>query len=195
MNTWDKKVKVDKKFVPKRYVLRYYKKLWRESPIFRNILKKKGSFIRATYGRKSVIRRKEVKISNIDDLEKVIKEHAVEFHVPTKKMKYKTYLDIDLPKSMVPNKRRIARSIIKKLKQNDVNVSLVTDAPSGAHVFSNTSKEKFVKALKEISEKDKKFHIGKSSKSKIVLDPYEPNVAVPGSLSSTGKPYKRWKKI
>jgi hypothetical protein len=194
MNTWDKNVRVNKKNIPKKRVLNYYRKLWRESRLFRDTLRKKGAFVRATYGNKTIIKRKGVKVNNIEDLEKLIKEHAVEFHVPTSKIKYRSYLDIDLPKRMEPKRKKLSRSIVNNLKECGINISLVTDSPSGAHVFSNTPKNDLINALKKISKENKNIHIGRSSKTKIVLDPYEPNVAIPGSLSCKGKPYMRWQK-
>lgn len=194
MNTWDKKVKVNKKMIPKRTVLAYYRKLWSESPTFRSLLKKNGSFIRATYDGKTIIKRRGVKFNNFEDLEEAVKEHAVEFHIPAKKTKYASYLDIDLPPRYQPNRKAISRSIINKLKNKRINVSLITDAPSGIHVFSNTSKSKLMKALHEIESEDSRLIVGKSSKTKIVMDPNEPNVAIPGSLSYKGSPYRKWKK-
>lgn len=196
MNTWDNEVVVNKKKVPKKNVLRYYKKLWRESPLFRRILKNKGAFVRATYGNKAVIKRKNVKINNVDDLEKIIKEHAVEFIAPTKNID-RSVVDIDMPSRFIPRKRYFSRKIVNALKKQKIPVSIVTDSPRGAHIFSSATKSELKKALDNIvqNDKDKNFHIGKSSNKKIVLDPYEPNVAVPDSLSCTGKPYKRWKKI
>lgn len=196
MNTWDKKVKVDKKFVPKRKVLKYYKKLWRESPVFRNTLKNNGSFIRATYGNKSVIKRNNVKIKNIDDLEKVIKEHAVEFIAPTKNID-RYVIDIDMPSKYIPRKRYLSRKIVNDLKKQKIPISIVTDSPRGAHIFSSAPKSELKKALENIArnDKEKRYHVGRSSEKKIVLDPYEPNVAIPDSLSCNGKPYKRWEKI
>lgn len=194
MNTWDKKVKVNKKMIPKRNVLAYYRKLWNESPIFRSLLRKNGSFIRATYDGKTIIKRRGVRFYNFNDLEEAVKEHAVEFHIPTNKTKYASYLDIDVPPKFQPNRKKIAISIVNKLKNKHVNVSLVTDAPSGAHVFSTTPKAKLMKALHEIEAEDKRLIVGKSSKTKIVMDPNEPNVSIPGSLSHKGKPYRMWKK-
>ena len=87
----------------------------------------------------------------------------------------------------------ISRSIIKKLKTKRVNISLVTDAPSGIHVFSNTPKSKLMKALHEMETEDKRLIVGKSSKTKIVIDPNESNVAIPNSLSYKGIAYRTWK--
>jgi hypothetical protein len=196
MNTWDKKVRVNKKFVPKKKVLNYYRKLWRESPVFRNTLKKKGAFVRATYGNKTIIKRKGVKVNNIDDLEKLIKEHSVEFIVPTKNID-RTVIDIDVPPKFMPRKQYLSRKVVKELQIKKIPISIVTDSPRGAHIFSSAPKLRIKNALTEIAkdDSDNKFHVGKSSKTKIVLDPYEPNVAIPGSLSCNGKPYKRWNKI
>jgi hypothetical protein len=193
-STWDRKVRVNKKMVPKREVLAYYKKLWAESPEFRSMLRTKGAFIRASYDGKTVIKRHNVKLNNWNDVESIVREHGVEFHVLAKKTKFASYLDVDLPPRQIPNRMPIARSIIKKLKSKKVNVSLVTDAPSGVHIFSKTPKPKLIKALKEIEAKDKRIFVGKFSKTKIVVDPNEPNFAVPNSLSCKGKPYRVWKK-
>ena len=100
-----------------------------------------------------------------------------------------------MPNKYVKNKRRISRGLLNKLKKKGIKIKLVTDAPSGSHIFCDSTKGKLKKALKEIANDDERFHVGKTSKSKIVLDPAEPNVAVPGSLSYKGEPYKRWKKI
>lgn len=198
MNTWDKKVKVNNKYVPKRKVLDYYKNLWNSSTRFRNLLKKNGAFIRASYNGKPVVKRKKIKIKDFDDLKRAIKEHAVEFHVPSKKTPYTSYLDIDLPPRYKKRRKQVSRSVIDQLKDEGVNVSLVTDAPSGAHIFSTSPQSKLKKALQNIKNKNKRtkkrYHIGKSSRNKIVLDPSEPNVAIPDSLSMKGKPYKQWKK-
>lgn len=194
MNTWDKKVVVNNKQIPKRNVLRYYKKLWRESPMFRKTLKNNGAFVRATYGNNAVIKRKGVKVNNIDDLERVIKEHAVEFIAPTKNID-KSVIDIDLPPHLLPRKRYYSRKVVNDLKKQNIPISIVTDSPRGAHIFSSAPTSQLKKALDAISKENKIFHVGRSSKQKIVLDPYEPNVAVPDSLSCKGKPYKRWAKI
>jgi hypothetical protein len=193
MDTWNKKVKVNKKMIPKKTVLAYYRKLWAESPGFRSLLKKKGAFIRATYDGKTVIKRRKIKFNNWGDVEEAIKEHAVEFHIPVNKLKYKSYVDIDMPKKYQPDKHRIARSIVNKLKKRKINISLVTDAPSGVHVFSKTNKSKLMKALNEVANEDKRLLIGKSSETKVIMDPNEPNAAIPGSLSYKGTPYKRLK--
>ena len=178
--------------VQKKSVLEYYRNLWNESPTFRTLLKKKGAFIRATYDGKVVIKRRGIKFNNIEDLENAVREHAVEFHIPAKETKYASYLDIDLPPRYQSNKKSVSRSLVDKLKKKNVNVSLVTDAPSGIHVFSKTPKQKLMKALHEIEAGDKRLLVGKSSKTKIVIDPNEPNVAIPGSLSYKGKPYRKW---
>lgn len=195
MNTWDKKVKVNNKLVPKRKVLDYYKTLWKKNRRFRETLKKKGIFVRASYGKKSIIRRKNININSMKDLEKVVHEHGVEFIAPTKNVD-KNVVDIDMPKKYLSKRKPISRSVVKELKKRGVKISLVTDSPRGAHIFSKSSTSKLKKALKEIAQadSDKKFHVGKSSKKRIVLDPAEPNVAVPNSLSMRGKPYKQWKK-
>jgi hypothetical protein len=196
MNTWDKKVLVNNKKVPKKNVLRYYKKLWREKPSFRKNLKKRGAFVRATYGNKKIIKRKGVNVNNIKDLEKLIKEHSVEFIAPTKNID-KSVIDIDFPPRLLPKKRYLSRKVVNDLKRKNIPISIVTDSPRGAHIFSSAPKSQIRNALNEIAknDSDNRFHVGKSSKTKIVLDPYEPNVAVPDSLSCNGKPYKRWNKI
>jgi hypothetical protein len=197
MDTWNKKVKVNKKMIPKKKVFKYYKKLWKENPTFRNLLRKKGVFVRASYKNgKTAIKRKGIKIKNINDLERAIKEHSVEFIAPTKNID-KTVVDIDMPSKFIPRKRYISRKVVNELKKQKIPVSIVTDSPRGAHIFSSATKSQLKKALEKIvkKDKDKKFYVGKSSKKKIVLDPYEPNVAIPDSLSTKGKPYKRWKKI
>ena len=195
IDTWDKKVKVNNKMVPKKKVLDYYRNLWKNDIRFRNTVKKNGIFVRASDGGKSVIRRKGIKIDNIEDLEKVIYEHGVEFIAPTKNVDINV-IDIDMPSKYIPKKRQISHKIVQELKSQGVKVSVVTDSPRGAHVFSKSSKPQLRKALKMISDNDKakRFHVGKSSQDKIVLDPGEPNVAIPRSLSIKGKPYKIWKK-
>jgi hypothetical protein len=192
MSTWDEKVRVNNTLVPKGKVLAYYKRMWNENPGFRAMLLKKGVFIRADYNGRSVIRR-NVRFKGWKDVENAIRQHAIELHTPFKNMKYASYLDVDLPPIYVPNKTSIAKSIIKKLKKKRINISMVTDAPSGVHIFSMTPKTKLVKALKEIEAKDKRIFIGRSSKTKIVLDPSEANSSIPGSLSCKGKPYRVWK--
>ena len=102
-----------------------------------------------------------------------------------------------MPKRYIPKKRQISRTVVNKLKKRGIKVSMVTDAPRGAHIFSRASKGDIRKALKDIAKEDKnkRFYVGKSSNKKIVLDPSEPNIAVPNSLSIKGKPYKKWKKV
>jgi len=194
MNTWDKKVTVNGQNIPKRQVLNYYKKLWKNNRRFRETVKKKGIFVRASYGKKSVIRRKNISINSYKDLEKAIHEHGVEFIAPTKNVD-KNVVDIDMPKKYLPKKRIISRSVARELKKRGIKISLITESPNGSHIFSKSTKPQIKKALTEIAldDKDNKFHVGKSSKNKIVLDPYEPNVAIPYSLSIKGKPYKPWK--
>ena len=192
-STWDEKVRVNKTLIPKWKVLAYYKRMWNENPGFRAMLLKKGVFIRADYNGKSVIRR-NVRFKGWNDVETAIRQHAIEFHVPFKSIKYASYLDVDLPPIYVPNKTPIAKSIINKLRKKKVNVSMVTDAPSGVHIFSKTPKSKLVKAIKEIEAEDKRILVGRSSKTKIVIDSNEPNVAIPGSLSYKGRSYRKWKK-
>ena len=193
-STWDKKVKVNNTMVPKKKVLAYYKRLWAESPGFRSMLRTKGAFIRATYDGKTVIKRKKIRFEEWKDVEAAVKEHAVEFHIPANKTKFASYVDVDMPPPYVPKKQPIARSLINKLRRRNINVSMVTDAPSGIHIFSKTPKHKLIKALKDIEANDKRILIGKSSRTKIVIDPNEPNVAIPGSLSYKGKPYRKWKR-
>ena len=192
MNTWSKKVKVDNKMVSKRKVLDYYRKLWKEDKTFKDTVKKKGLFVRSSFGKKSVIRRKGIKINNITDLEKVVNEHAVELITPVKNTKANSLVDIDIPRSQLSNKKKISRSIVKRLKEKDIDVALVTDSPRGSHIFCRSKKPKLKKALKEIASEDKKLYVGKSSKDKVVLDAGEPAVALPNSLSIKGKPYKKW---
>jgi hypothetical protein len=195
-DTWEKTVKVNNKRIPKKKVLAYYRDLWRSSPMFRNYLRKKGAFIRATYNGKTVVKRRAIVFRNWADVERAVKEHAVEFHIPVKSLRFASYLDVDLPPPLVKDRKRISRSILKKLRTQNVNISMITDAPSGVHILSSTPKKKMVAAVKEIEARDpKRYKVGKSSPSKIVLDPNEPNVAVPGSLSYKGAPYKRWKKV
>ena len=195
VDTWNKKVKVNKQMVPKKKVLSYYRKLWNKSPGFRSLLKKKGAFIRATYDGKVIIKRRKIKFNNWDDVEEAIKEHSVEFHIPVNKLKYKSYIDIDMPKKYGSDKQRIARSIVSRLKKHKTNIAMVVDSPHGIHIFSNTSKQKLVKSLNEVASEDKRLMVGKSSSSKITLDPHEPNTAIPESLSYKGTPYRKWKKI
>ena len=83
---------------------------------------------------------------------------------------------------------------MNQLKSEGIKIDFVTDAPRGAHIFTKSTKPQLKQALKRIADKDERMHVGKSSKSKIVLDPGEPAVAVPGSLSMKGKPYVRWKR-
>jgi hypothetical protein len=196
VDTWDKKVRVNNRAIPKKKVLAYYKNLWDTNPSFCKILKENGAFIRASYDNALVIKRKKVRISSYADLERAIKEHAVEFIAPTKNID-RSLVDIDMPPQFIPRKRTLSRNVVNALKKQKIPVSLVTDSPRGAHIFSSANKTELKKALDAIADgdKDKKFYVGKSSKKKIVLDPYEPNVAIPGSLSCNGKPYKRWEKI
>ena len=192
MNTWDEKVKVNKTLVPKWKVLAYYKRMWNENPGFRSMLRKKGVFIRADYNGKMVIKRHNIKLNNWKDVENEIRQHAIELHTPFKNTKYISYLDVDLPPPYISNKTPIAKSIIKKLKKKRINISMVTDAPSGVHIFSKTPKAKLIKAIKQLADEDKRFAVARSSKTKITLDSTEPNVAVPSSLSYKGKPYRKW---
>jgi len=72
---------------------------------------------------------------------------------------------------------------------------MVTDSPSGVHIFTREPKSKIVKALKDLAAKDKKYAVGRiKKKNKILLDPYQPNTGIPGSLAIKGRPYRPWKK-
>jgi hypothetical protein len=190
MDTWDKKITVGTKKVKKSKIRDYYHQLWNKDPRFRAHIKKKGLFVRAMYKGKPTIVRKGIKVKDWEDLESLIKDHAVEFHAS--KTEYPSYLDVDLPTNLISKRKSIARSLIRKLKKKKVNISMVTDSPSGFHIFSKTSKQKLNKALKDIEAKDKKILIGKSSSTKIVIDANQPNHAIPQSLSVRGKPYKKW---
>jgi hypothetical protein len=190
--TWNKPIVVGNKEIEKKKVLDYYKKLWKKDKTFRDTLKKEGIFVRASYGKKGVIKRKGIKIKGINDLEKMIHEHAVEFILPVKKTGFNSFVDIDMPKKHIPKRRQIARSIIDKLKKRKIQINLVTDSPRGVHIFSKTDKKQVNTALKEIVEGDERMRVGKTSKTKIVLDPSESAVAIPNSLSIKGKPYKKW---
>jgi len=183
-------VKVNNRFTSKDKVKQHYKKQWRKKN-FREILKKEGVFTRNSFNGKSVIKRKGVKIKNWKDLEKQINQHAVEIIVPAKNIS-KSFVDIDIPKEKLKNKRSIIKDVVTHLKKQKIKVKSVTVSPNGGHIHTNNSKNILVSSLKNIEKQDKKFHVGKSSKKKIVLDPYEPNVAVPGSLSIKGKPYKEF---
>jgi len=189
-DTWNKKVKVNNQAVPKKRVRDYYKRLWNKDPSFRENLRKKGLFVRAMYNGKPTIVRKGIRVKNWEDLESLIRDHAVEFHAS--KTGYPSYLDVDLPVHLIPKRKSIARSLISKLKKKKVYISMVTDSPSGVHIFSKTPKQKLNKALKDIEAKDKQILIGKSSSTKIVIDSNQPNHAIPQSLSIRGKPYKKW---
>jgi len=192
MDTWKKKVKVNKKNIEKKKVKLYYKQLWKNKS-FRNLVTKDDVFVRASHNNKSIIKRKNVKIKNWQDLENQIERHAVEVHVPTKKTGMR-YIDVDIKGKDVKNKKRIGKSIINKLRKQKVNVSMVTDSPSGVHIFSKSPKSKVVTAVKKIESEDKKVRVSKSPKGRktVALDVNEPNTAIPGSLSIKGKPYKKW---
>ena len=142
MNTWDKKVKVDNKMVSKQKVLDYYKKLWKNDKAFKDTVKKKGLFVRSSFGNKSVIRRKGIKIDNIKDLEKLIHERSVELIAPVKNTEANSLVDIDVPRSQLSNKKRISRSIVKQLKEKDIDITIVTDSPRGSHIFCRSKKPK-----------------------------------------------------
>ena len=195
MSTWDKKVMVNGRLVKKQIVREYYKNQWKKKS-FRNLIKKKGVFVRSYFNGKSIIQRKNIHINNWNDMEDAIKNHAVEFITPVQNINAGGIIDIDLPKRLAPKKKTLTRSVIRKLKSMGIKIKEVNDSPQGAHVFTASSKKETKKALQLIANEDKKhrFHIGKQSKSKIVLDADEPNIAVPGSLSIKGSKYKKWKK-
>jgi hypothetical protein len=194
MDTWNKRVRVNGKRVKKKAVRDYYKKLWNKDKGFRDNLRKRQLFIRADYDGKQTIVRNGVKIREWNDLETLIKNHSVEFHLPVSQYNYNSYVDIDMPPRYVPRKRAITKSLMGRLKRKGVNIALVVDSPSGAHIFSNTKRQKVKEVLKEIAAEDARFAVKKTSKTKIVLDPAEPNAAVPGSLSCRGRPYRKWRK-
>lgn len=191
--SWKKKVKVNNKKVSKKKVLDYYSTLWKRKS-FRDVLQKDGIFVRADYGSKSIIKRKNISIKKFKDLKKIIHEHGIELITPLKNTKYNSVVDIDMPKKYVDNKKHISQTVVDKLRDEGVKINMVTDAPRGAHIFSKSKKSKVKDALKKIAGSDDKFYVGKSSKKRIVLDPDEPNIAVPGSLSIKGKPYRIWRK-
>jgi len=188
MDTWNKKVKVSNKNITKKSVRDYYKKLWKSDKTFRETIKKKGLFVRASFNGKPIIRRKHIKVDNWNDLEELIKNHAVEFHTKSSNVS-RSYIDVDIPKSKIGNKKSICSKIINALKKNNVKIKKVTDSPSGVHIFTTSNKKKLIGSLKELD--NNKYHIGKTSKDKIILDPHEPNVAIPRSLSIKGKPYRK----
>ena len=186
----EKKVKVNNKQIPKHEVLRYYRNLWKKNPAFRNTVKTKGVFIRASYKNKDVIKRHNIRINNLKDLERAVDQHAVEFIIPIKKTRYKNYVDIDMPRKHLKQKRSIAKSIVNKMRKK-TKVNMVVETPRGIHIYSNSDKKTIHKACKQIADEDKRMIVGKTSKNKIVLDPNESAVAIPGSLSTKGKPYRR----
>jgi hypothetical protein len=186
MNTWNKKVKVGGKSVPKSQVRAYYKKMWK-NPNFRRNVTQKGVYIRADYNGHTVIRRKGIRIKNWNDMERLIKGHAVEFISPVNKMGYKTGIDVDIPKSKLRSKATVRKKVLHQLRKDKVNIRLVTDAPHGVHVFSNSSKSRIKSSLRKVG---RGYHVGRHAKNKIVLDPYEVAVAIPNSLSTRCKPYK-----
>jgi len=191
-DTWDKTITVDKKPIPKKRIREYYRRLWKKDPAFRNSLKKNGLFVRAIYNGKPTIVRKGVKVKDWDDVEGLIKDHAVEFHLPAKKFNCRSYVDIDMPPRYAKQRSKIAHSIVDKLKRRNINVKTVVNSPSGLHILSNTDKGKMKAALKDIATEDRRLAVAKSSRTKITLDVNEPNGAVPGSLSYKGKPYRKW---
>jgi len=72
---------------------------------------------------------------------------------------------------------------------------MLTNSPSGVHIFTDAPKTKLVAALDDIEKYDKRnYHVGKHAKDKIVLDPFEPNTSIPGSLSIKGSSYKEIEK-
>ena len=184
------KVKVNNKFVSKETVKKHYRKKWKKKS-FRNLIKKQGVFTKNSFKGKTVVKRKNIKINNWEDLEKQLDNHAVEFIIPTKKTG-KRFVDVDIPKNRLNNKSNIKKHIVKNLKNRNVDIDSITSTPSGIHIFTKSSKSKLVNALKSIQHKDKRFKVGrKRSSSKIILDPYENAVAIPGSLSIKGKPYEQ----
>ena len=183
------KVEVNNRMVSKKQVKNHYRKEWQKQR-FRELIKKHGVFTRNSFNGKNVIRRKNIKIRGWKDLEKHIDQHAVEIHTPTRNVS-KSYVDVDIPRKRLKQKDSIGKKILGFLRSNNVKVKMVTSSPSGIHIFTDCSKPKLVKALKEIEKYDKKnYHVGKHSKDKIVLDPYEPNTSIPGSLSIKGSSYR-----
>jgi len=191
-DTWKKKIVIGGKKVPKWKIRNYYKRLWSRDPAFRANLRKKGLFVRADYKGKPTIVRKGIRVRNWNDLEALVKDHAIELHLPAKQYDYPSYVDVDMPPRYAKTRKQLGKSLVNRLKKKGVKISLVTDSPSGIHIFSKTRKAKLKPALKEIAAEDKRFIVGKSSRTRIVLDENEPNCAVPSSLSYKGKPYKKW---
>jgi len=190
MDTWKKEITVGNKKLQKKKVLQYYRNLWKKKS-FRDIVRKKGVFVRASYG-KPVIKRKNIKIDTFNDMRKIIHEHGVEIISPVKNIGYKSAVDVDMPKRYLKGRKKNAWTVIRRLKESRVDVAEVTDSPRGVHIFSRSKKSDMRQALERIAKEDSRFHVGRSSKQKIVLDAGESNMAIPGSLSIKGKPYKKW---
>ena len=195
-DTWDKKIRIGDRYVTKRYILRHYAKLWKNDPEFRRLVKKKGVFVRAVYGNRPIIKRHNIRINNFEDIKELIKEHAVEFHIPQKKLKDETAIDIDVPKKLRSNgkKTEVLRDCIKYLKRGTKIKAVVRTPDGGYHIHvDKIPKRTMIKLLKPIAQEHAKFvDLGKrKKKDKINIDVAEPNIAIPGSMSVKGKTYKR----
>ena len=194
-NTWDKKIKIGNKYVPKKRILRHYAKLWKNDPYFRRLVTTDGVFVRAVYNNRPVIKRRKIKIKSFEDLRELIKDHAVEFHIPQKKLKHEMAIDIDVPKRWQKNGKRIEvlNACIDHLKK-EVRVKAIVKTPSGYHIhIDRIPKRKVKKLLKPVADRYAPLvTLGKEkNKRKIIIDVAEPNIAIPGSLSITGKVYKK----
>ena len=199
-DTWEKIIRLGKKRLKKKQILNYYAKLWKNDKLFRKLVTSEGVFVRAVYKNKPVIKRRKIKIESFEDLKELIKNHAVEFHIPQKTLQRKHNMfsiDIDVPEKMWRSsvKTRLLHSLLGHLSKNKkIKVRQVVRTPRGYHLFVSGNKREVKKTLKPAVQDIPSAVFGKRKGNSIVIDLNEPNTAIPGSLSVHGGKYEILKK-
>jgi len=195
MDTWEKKIRLGNKFVKKKQILAYYKRLWKNSKLFRKLVTAKGVFVRAVYKNKPVIKRRKIKIKDFKDLEELIKDHAVEFHIPQKTLEQIAgmhAIDVDIDQKHLKLRNKLIKEMVSALKRNKIKPKFIVKSPSGFHIFIDKRQKKAAKkALAEIVD-NKNIRFAKSVRGGVAIDLNEPNIAIPGILSVKGG--KRYEK-
>ena len=153
ISTWDKTLKLGKKKVTKKQILRHYARLWKNDPEFRRLVKRDGVFVRAVYGNRPVIKRRNIKVKSFEDLKELIKEHAVEFHIPQRKLDKEIAIDVDVPKKLKNNGKKnvVLDECLQNLKRETQVKAVVKTPDGGFHIhIKKIPKRKLFKLLKPL---------------------------------------------
>ena len=188
-DTWEKIIRLGKKALKKKQILNYYAKLWKNDRLFRKLVTSEGVFVRAVYKNKPIIKRRKIRVKSFEDLKELIKNHAVEFHIPQKTLRKVAGLhaiDVDIDERKLKLRPKLMEEFVRKLRQHGIKPKIIVKTPSGFHIFINyTDRKKAKKALAELAD-NKNIKIAKSVKHGVAIDFSEPNIAIPNILSVKG---------